>query len=332
MVPIRPIHYKLNKMKNPIVLFTALLLFVAAGCSRTTVETGESVNALLGDASFIHAFGHEPAADAAEDLRIATHLAYVEELLRDVDVSGLSPEFRERRMVMLDLLRSYREAGVFPRNYDYPDVRTPCFIDRDGRICAVGYLVEQTAGREVAEQINGKYQYENLMAMNDPVVDEWIAESGLTRKECAMIQPQYGGTTIVNANKDYISRGYGISSAVFSGVNLSIGAINIAQLSRGAENRVVPIIGLATGVAQATVGILEFPKDETGWDGQPASNVGKRNLSLLNIGLGTANVLLSSWNLIGNKPRNQQLLTWDIGQTAMPDNQVGLGFQIVRKF
>lgn len=94
----------------------------------------------------------------------------------------------------------------------------------------------------------------------------------------------------------------------------------------------MPIIGLATGVAQATVGILEFPKDETGWDGQPASNVGKRNLSLLNIGLGTANVLLSSWNLIGNKPRNQQLLTWDIGQTAMPDNQVGLGFQIVRKF
>jgi len=192
-------------------------------------------------------------------------------------------------------------------------------------------LVEQTAGREVAEKINEKYRYENLMAMNDPLDDEWIAASGLTKRECAMIQPAYG-TIPVDANRNYVSKSYGISSAVFSGVNLSIGAINVAQLNRGTENKVVPLIGLATGLAQATVGILEFPKDETGWDGKPASNVGKRNLSLLNIGLGSANVLLSSWNLIANKTRNPRLLSWDVGQTVMPDNRVGVGFEIVRKF
>src|SRR5690606_40645638 len=57
-----------------IIFSTAVLLFVAAGCSRTTVETGQSVNALLGDASFIQAFGHEPAVVADEDVRIATQI------------------------------------------------------------------------------------------------------------------------------------------------------------------------------------------------------------------------------------------------------------------
>ena len=90
-----------------IIFSTAVLLFVAAGCSRTTVETGQSVNALLGDASFIQAFGHEPAVVADEDVRIATHLAYVEKLLRDADVSALSPAQREKRTAMLDLLRDY---------------------------------------------------------------------------------------------------------------------------------------------------------------------------------------------------------------------------------
>src|SRR5690606_28313234 len=109
-------------------------------------------------------------------------------------------------------------------------------------------------------------------------------------------------------------------------------AINIAQLSRGAESKVMPLIGLATGVAQATMGIIEFPKDEESrWDDKPIANIGKRNVSLLNIGLGTANVLLSSWNLIANKPRNERLLTWDIGQTTMPGNQTGVGFHVVRK-
>src|SRR5690606_8014938 len=110
----------------------------------------------------------------------------------------------------------YRETGVIPRNYDYPGIRKPCFIDKEERICAVGYLVEQTAGREVAQKINEKYQYENLMAMNDPLIDDWVAESGLTKRECAMIQPAYGGTpVVVGPNRNYVSKSYGISSAVF---------------------------------------------------------------------------------------------------------------------
>jgi hypothetical protein len=55
----------------------------------------------------------------------------------------------------------------------------------------VGYLVEKTAGRQLAEDINEKHQYEYISEMNDEIVDNWIANSGLTERECAMIQPTY---------------------------------------------------------------------------------------------------------------------------------------------
>src|SRR5690606_4507495 len=103
-----------------------------------------------------------------------------------------SPAEQQNRMYLLNLLRQYRTAGVFPRNYEYAGRRLPCFIDGDGRICAVGYLIEQTAGRAVAEEINSRHKYEEVLAMNDPAIDEWVSNSGLTKEECAMIPPTYG--------------------------------------------------------------------------------------------------------------------------------------------
>jgi hypothetical protein len=43
------------------------------------------------------------------------------------------------------------------------------------------------------------------------VIDEWIASSGLTKLECAMIQPTYGPTPTEN----YITPGFGYATAVF---------------------------------------------------------------------------------------------------------------------
>lgn len=105
---------------------------------------------MIGDRSFVDTYGCRPDGKTPENMRQRTHLAYVEKLLRAADISHLSPELRQKREMMLDLLHEYREAGSFPCNYDYPGERCPCFIDREGRICAVGYLVEKTAGRHVA--------------------------------------------------------------------------------------------------------------------------------------------------------------------------------------
>jgi hypothetical protein len=154
-----------------------------------------TVNAVLGDESFVKTFGIAPTPTTNETLRLQTHLAYVERLLRERDCSSLPPALRQRRRELLDKLHEYWLAGRFPVNEAYPNERRPCFIDRFGSICAVGYLIEQSmehgAGRELAERINAHHQYEYIAAMTMPALAAWVAASGLTTEECAMIQPAY---------------------------------------------------------------------------------------------------------------------------------------------
>jgi len=165
---------------------------IVAGAGDFNHPNREVINPIIGDLSFVSTFGYEPTASTDEDLRIRTHLSFVENSLRNKDVSGLSPMMQDKRTYLLDRLKEYWQTGKFPRNYDYPD-RRPCFIDRDNTICAVGYLIEKSAGRDVANQINSIHQYDDILDMHDPVVDRWINESGFSETEIAMIQPFYGG-------------------------------------------------------------------------------------------------------------------------------------------
>jgi len=151
-----------------------------------------TVNGVLGDESFVATFGRRPGPGDSEDLRIRTHLAFVEQLLRERPVDHLSEEQREARTRNLDRLRDYWTAGVFPRNTVMSHRRTPVFIDEAGRICAVGYLFEQDMGREAAERINARYRTATIFEIDDPVLGKWLATSGLTLEEGAMIQPGYG--------------------------------------------------------------------------------------------------------------------------------------------
>ena len=179
-------------MRKLTIILTVTVATLFLSCNKQTADNGQTINPLIGDISFVSKFGQQPTATTDEDLRIKTHLEYVEKLLRQKDVSNLTTELQEKRKHLLDLLHDYWTAGIFPRNYDYEDKRVPCFIDKDGRICAVGYLVEQTAGRQTAEQINDNHKYDKLLVMNDRMVDSWLETSGLTKEECAMIQPSYG--------------------------------------------------------------------------------------------------------------------------------------------
>jgi hypothetical protein len=170
--------------------------------NESSFHKSQWVNLILGDISYESAFGHKPDATTDNNLRIRTHLEYVENLLRNKNVSDLSTNLQTKRNHLLDLLHDYWTNGVFPKNYDYVDQRKPCFIDKDGTICAVGYLLEQTTSRQVADEINNKHKYDELLAMNSSTVDNWILTSGLTKEECAMIQPTYDdweGCTIPSA-------------------------------------------------------------------------------------------------------------------------------------
>ena len=180
---------KMFLLSLPILLVLCFLV-VGNPFSSEKIDRIDSINPVIGNESFRVRFGREPNAKDDEDLRIAIHLAYAESLLRSRDVSHLPTHLQRARQHNLNLLREYHLRGEFPRNYDVPN-RRPCFIDRDGRICAVGYLVEQTAGRDAAEGIKSLYKYAYISEMGGADVDEWIAHSGFTPEEVATIQPTY---------------------------------------------------------------------------------------------------------------------------------------------
>src|SRR5215216_4015200 len=129
-------------MKRIVSLFLAVCL-TAEGYSQAFSQT---INPVIGDQSFIQSFGIRPGAATDEQLRIQTHLRFVEQKLRSEKDKRLSRRQQIKREKILNLLHEYWTRGVFPSNFDYPDERRPCFIDRDGKICAVGYLIEKTLG------------------------------------------------------------------------------------------------------------------------------------------------------------------------------------------
>lgn len=316
-------------MKHLHILLALFAATLFSGGQGSSAGKSQLVNPLLGDISFESKFGHKPDATTDNELRIRTHLEYVENLLRKKDVSKLPAELQTKRNHLLDLLHDYWTAGVFPKNYDYADQRKPCFIDQDGTICAVGYLIEQTAGRPLAEEINNKFKYEELLAMNDPRVGNWVSGSGLSREECAMIQPTYGTNPVSTVN--HITPAYGISSSILGGLNLSLNTINGIQIGKGTANQVVPIMGLITGAGQIVLGTAMYPKEFNNW-GAIYTNESQRNLSLVNIGLGTTTMILSAWNLFSDAKPKDKLTTWSIYGYPTHDNSTGLAFSYRRTF
>lgn len=313
-------------MKNLIIILSiAVIAFLSI--NKQTSNNEQIINSLLGDISFINKFGQRPTTKANEDLRISTHLDYVENLLRQKDVSNLTVEQKENREYLLDLLHKYRTAGIFPRNYDFSDKRVPCFIDKDGKICAVGYLFEHTAGRQVAENINANYKYEKLLKMNDPIIYDWVENSGLTMEECAMIQPTYGEPPTKNYN--YISQEYAISSALFGGANLSLSTINAIQIGDGNDNKTIPTIGLITGAGSVVLGLINLP--ENGSQGfYNTTNESHQILSMVNIGLGLTTMILSGWNLIDNEKPDDKAVTWNFFSYPIQGSQMMVGLNITK--
>lgn len=317
----------MKKVSTLFTLFAATLFF---GCTKSSVDKSNTINPLLGDISYVSKFGHKPDATTDNNLRISTHLAYVENLLRNKDVSHLSTDLQTKRNHLLDLLHSYWTNGIFPKNYDYANQRKPCFIDKDGAICAVGYLIEQTTSRLVADEINNKHKYDELLAMNNPTIDKWVSTSGLTIEECAMIQPTYGPAPAYQSYS--LEPGLAISSAFFTGINISLNTMNGIQISKGTTNKTVPIIGLITGAGQVALGVLNFPKEVPGAWGITYINTAQRNLSLINTGLGTTTIILSTMNLITNRKPKNKLTSLSFYSYQTQDNNTGMAFSLVRKF
>lgn len=294
-------------------------------------EKTVSVNAILDDESYIALFGSVPTKNTDEQLRIQAHLLYVEALLRSAEVSSLNDEQLAKRTFVLNLLHEYTLRGVFPENNAYPDERRPCFIDETGNICAVGFLVEKTTGREVAEQINMKHQYDFLLDMNDPVIYQWAYDNGLTLIECAMIQPTYGYYPPQQVNAG-IKTGYGISSGVLGGANIALAAANFSPHYR--NNKMLSYVSVATGTGQLIMGLVNIKKPTVSYaiNGTEITTSYKagNNLSYANVAVGTATIVTGAFNLILQKINNNPDNAINI--YSYPDNRsVTMGVNFTRR-
>jgi hypothetical protein len=310
------IHY-MKIAKFLLILFFTLHLL---SCKESGISTSQLINPIIGDISFETRFGYAPDEHTDNTLRIQTHLAYVEERLRSKDVSHLSEELQDNRNHLLNLLHAYWNAGIFPKNDDYPDQRKPCFIDKAGSICAVGYLVEQTAGRTVAEYINKRYQYDVLSDIHNPILDQWILKSGLTKEECATIQPMY--------RQEPIPKAHVVSSSIFSGVNASVCVLNTFQMAAGTSNGVLPVAGLVSGAGQIVLGISTFPEKYSMY-----RTGNRQNLSWFNMGLGAFSMYMSTWNLFYQRKKKRSITTtWDIQRIHLLDQNGVMALSMTKRF
>ncbi|MEI9808639.1 MAG: hypothetical protein WDO16_12690 [Bacteroidota bacterium] len=313
------------------IIFYCCLLFISVPVFAQ--QKLQEINPLLHDQSYIAAFGIAPGETSSEQLRIQTHLSYTEQLLRSTSPAGLTKDQQANRSVILGVLHDYVEAGKFPTNKDYPGERRPCFIDADGAICAVGYLIEQTKGRTLAETINAKHQYDFLLDMNEPAIAIWANEYGLTLEECAMIQPTYGGQVTTVTNSADVKTGYGVSSALMGGANI---AFNIANLSsRGKQSLVLSYLGFITGTGQIIMGATAVKKTTTQYwinGGQTITSYKKQNnLSYANIALGTTTLVTSVLNLVMNKKNKETRNVFNLYSYPDYSHSITMGLSFTRK-
>jgi hypothetical protein len=68
-------------MKNFTLIFTIAVAALFSGCNKSSVHKSQLVNPLLGDISYETRFGYKPDETTDDNLRIRTHLEYVENLL-----------------------------------------------------------------------------------------------------------------------------------------------------------------------------------------------------------------------------------------------------------
>lgn len=313
-----------------ILLMLSSVFIVLSGCTNdkqtsNKYDRTKVINELIGDESYASAFGRLPDNTAPEDLRIKTHLAYVEQLLRAKPTHHLTATEQANRNKILDHLHEYMLAGDFPKNYDIAGERRPCFLDKDGNICAVGYLVEQTESLALACKINSEYKYDWVSDMDMPELNDWVAQSGLTKEECMLIQPSYNykipGYDYEYPLVKHDEIGIPISTLLMLN-SIALTSINIHQSYRGRSSNLAPILGLSIGGTSTAFGIL------CAIDDRGSSHAGDI-LPILNIATGTACLIGTSVNMLwGDKfDPNDKISIAPVGFRA-PDRKYipGIGF------
>jgi hypothetical protein len=172
----------------------------------------------------------EPGTKPAplEDWRIRRRLRRIEGRLRRHPTVDLSAALQAARARNLDHLHTYWERGIFPRNTDHHLKRIPCFIDHQGRVCAVGALIIASGHRDLAQRVDQAAHNARIKDMVVPGLGDWTAQSGLTIEELGQIQPGYDPAAFL-----------AIANLVYIPIFILISAINVVmtRFNRSSQQR-----------------------------------------------------------------------------------------------
>jgi hypothetical protein len=125
------------------------------------------------------------------DIPTSFHLWCAERELRMADKQALPAALGQARARNLDLLHAYRERGEFPHNEHETSTFAPCFVDAEGRLCAVAFLMTESGAKAEAAKIAAEANYARIGDMPLAVLETWASETGLSKDELARIQPSY---------------------------------------------------------------------------------------------------------------------------------------------
>jgi hypothetical protein len=329
-------------------IFAGIGLYHLKSQIESSVDTSDyTINAVIGDESYVQLYGETPGDGLSDYTRIRTHLDYVESGLRERSTDHLTKEQKKNRMAYLDLLTEYYKAGQFPYNDGHEDPRRPVFIDETGNICAVGYLVQQSAGRELAESISKEFKYAFIPEIESTEFDLWAEQSGFTPEELAMIQPMYGTIEYVveekEVNRNKVDWQYGTASTALTVANAVYMSNRASRPWLFNSSSAAHWFGLAAGTGSLLLGALNVDNRTTYTEilGEPGFCMGnctipvleyhevnhaRTGLSLLNISAGLFTVIRSGYHLLsdrsGPEPSKTELDLTHIqagnGQTVEP--------------
>jgi hypothetical protein len=182
------------RMKKFTLLFAVLVSnFLFAQNNITAYQQLASVNEQWKNQMDIsNNLKNTAAMPLAEHQLQQLHLQQAELLLRSRDVSNISTSLKKKRIKNLDILHGYWQKGLFPKN-EMHEGRQPYFIDNYNTYCAVGYLMKYTGGEQIAKEIGNTQNFCYLQDIHHPKLMNWVAHSGLSLDELALIQLPYFG-------------------------------------------------------------------------------------------------------------------------------------------
>ena len=115
---------------------------------------------------------------------------------------------------------------------------------------------------------------------------------------------------------------YVILSSFLIGANAGINVANTFHIIKGTNKKGIPITGLFSGASQIALGMGNYS----------AYKKELREFSILNIGLGTATMILSAWNLIDNKSHQEKKTSFNFYSFPTTNGNIGFALTIARNF